>query len=156
MERAEVALKVIIMTVRKLIQEKGEAAARIHPDTTIVEALEALEAEDVGALIVTRNGKKIFGIISERDIVRGLRKYGRNILDSRVSKLMSKEVITCELSDSISCVLLMMENHNIRHIPVVSCGEIRGIVSMRDITKDRILEMQTEADAVRNYISIGS
>ena len=96
---------------------------------------------------------RIEGIISERDIVRGLRFHGAAILDLKVCDLMTSDVITCDLDDPLSSVICEMDRHTIRHVPVLRDGILTGIVSIRDIIKDRLDEVEIDALAMHSYIA---
>lgn len=136
------------MTVREIIETKGRDLPRVSPNTPVYDVLEILEFEDAGALIVSRNGRHIDGMISERDIVRGLRYFGEEVLELKVSDLMTPDVITCELSDSIVSVMDKMHKHSIRHVPVVSAGKPAGLISIRDIVKDRLEQARLKEELV--------
>lgn len=136
---------------------KGAHAPTVSPEERIAEVIAALEAEDAGALVVSADGRRIDGIISERDVVRGLRRLGPDVLQQTVRDLMTAEVITCTPDDRVGGVMALMDVRKIRHVPVVNEeGELAGIISSRDIIKLRLDEVQSEADAMRTYISGGS
>ena len=141
------------MTVQRILDEKGTHAPFVAPDVSISDVLETLEIEDVGALIVSTDGAKIDGIISERDVVRGLRKFGSEVLEHKVGEVMTTDVVTCTADDPISLVMRQMDERQIRHLPVVDKGKIAGIVSIRDVVKLRLGEVQSDADSMRAYIS---
>ncbi len=141
------------MTVRRIINNKGSRVPFIAPQMLISDVLEKLEFEDVGALVVSRNGKEIDGIISERDIVRGLRYFGAEILAYRVSDLMTENVITCQMTDAVIQVIALMDNNSVRHVPVLENDKLAGIISVRDIVKDRLNEVELDADAMQKYIA---
>jgi CBS domain-containing protein len=143
------------MTVQRILYSKGTAVPTISPDATIVDVIARLEAEDSGALVVSSDGKAIEGIISERDVVRGLRQFGTNAMAKKVTELMTKKVLTCNANDRVAGVMAMMDAQKIRHVPVVQDGNLAGMVSMRDIIKLRLDEVQAEADAMRTYIGHG-
>ncbi len=119
----------------------------------IMEVIEALEKEEVGALVVSADGKKIEGIISERDVIRGLLRFGLETLDKSVRDLMTADVITCTADDRIAGVMALMASKHIRHLPVTDNGVLTGIISIRDIVQLRLEEVQSEADAMRDYIT---
>lgn len=141
------------MTVKRILQHKGVDAPFVHPRAKIFEVIELLELEDVGALVVSPDGQIIDGIVSERDIVRGLQEYGSELLDHRVSELMSADVVTCTGDDSVAEVMAIMDDRNIRHVPVVENGKLAGIVSIRDIVRLRLDEVGNDANAMRAYIA---
>ena len=141
------------MTVKQILNMKGSHTPTVLPGTKISTVIAALEAEEVGALVVSSDGKHIEGIISERDVVRGLLSLGKNVLNHKVSELMSSDVITCTAHDPVAGIMAIMDDRNIRHVPVVDEGKLAGIVSIRDIIKLRLDEVQADADAMRRYIS---
>lgn len=141
------------MTVKRILDGKGWHASTIRPDEKINDVIAALESDDVGALVVSEDGLKIAGIVSERDVVRGLMSFGPSVVDHPVRDLMTLEVTTCTAMDPVSGVMALMDDQNIRHVPVLSDGILVGIVSIRDIIKLRLDEVQSEADAMRSYIT---
>lgn len=140
------------MNVHKIIARKGNEVPWVTPNQPISEILDRLEAENVGALIVSRDGNVIEGIICDHDIVRGLRNIGIGILSLPVSKLMTKDVVTCEMHDPIAGIMSLMDHLSIRHLPVVESGKLCGIVAIQDIIRHRLQEVQFDADAMRSYI----
>lgn len=143
------------MTVEKILNQKGTHASVVGPDAKIADVIATLGAEEVGALVVSANGQTIDGIISERDIVRGLLEHGPGVLDHLVSDLMTQDVVTCTADDPVAGVMAIMDQRNIRHVPVTDDGVLAGIISIRDINKLRLDEVQAEANAMREYISYG-
>ncbi len=143
------------MTVKSVLQNKSNIVATIKPSETIKAVLDKLADEEVGALVVSIDGKKIDGIISERDIVRGLSSDGPGILEQPVSKHMTRDVICCSLDERIAALRGLMTNNRIRHVPVVKDGLLIGIISIGDLVKARLDEVQAEADAMLKYIQTG-
>ncbi len=141
------------MTVRAILKVKGPAVPTVSSEVIIRDVLQRLEEEDVGALVVTDDGARIRGIISERDIVRGLRMKGDEVLDANVGDLMTTDVVTCKADDKIAAVMAMMLANRIRHVPVVDGVKLAGFISIRDIIKHRLDEVQADADAMQRYIS---
>jgi len=141
------------MTIKRILNIKGLHAATVAPDIKVADVIDALEAEDVGALVVSADGKLIDGIISERDVVRGLQKYGPDVLEHTVRDLMTVDVITCTPQDLVAGVMALMDDRKIRHVPVVENDKLTGIVTIGDIIKLRLDEVQGDADAMRQYIS---
>jgi CBS domain-containing protein len=144
------------MTVKKILQEKGSHAGTVNPEALVRDVIAQLESEDVGALVVSSDGEHIDGIVSERDVVRGLQRFGPTMLDHAVRDLMSHDVVTCTAHDRIAGVMALMDDRKIRHVPVLDDGKLAGIVTIRDIIKLRLNEVQAEADAMREYIAGGS
>lgn len=141
------------MSVRAILKAKGDAVPTVSSEVNVRDVLQRLEEEDVGALVVTDDGMRIKGIISERDIVRGLRTTGDDVLDADVGELMTTDVVTCKADDKIAAVMAMMSANRIRHLPVVDGAKLAGFISIRDIIEHRLNEVQADADAMQRYIS---
>ena len=117
--------------------------------------MNSLAFKNVGALIVSSDGHNVEGIVSERDVVRGLQSSGPEILDKRVRDIMTDEVITCVAEDRVAGIMAVMVAKHVRHVPVVKDGRFVSMVSIRDMLQLRLDEVQSEADAMRRYISGG-
>lgn len=141
------------MNVERILNAKGTHAPTVSPEECIADVIAALESEDVGALVVSADGQRVDGIISERDVVRGLQRFGPGVLEHTVRDLMTSNVITCTADDRVAGVMALMDDRKIRHVPVVDDGQLAGIVSIRDVIKLRLDEVQAEADAMRAYIA---
>lgn len=141
------------MTVRRLLNEKGSFVPSIRSNARLSDVVDQLELDDAGALVVTDDDKNILGLISERDIVRGMKTYGRDVLDRPISSLMSSNVITCDIGEPLSRVLELMNEHQIRHVPITRSGELCGIITMLDVVKYRLAELESEANALKAYVS---
>jgi CBS domain-containing protein len=140
------------MIVAHILASKGRDVATTTPDKSISEVVAELSARKIGALVVMERGR-VAGIISERDIVRAIGLRGAGILDDLVSSIMTRDVVTCRESDTINGVMSRMTRRRFRHIPVVEDGELVGIVSIGDVVKARIEEVEYEADELRTYIA---
>ena len=144
------------MRISDVLRTKGSSVATVSPKATVEEVVAALAAHRVGALVVSNDDTRIDGIVSERDIVRALHLRGAAVLTERVTSLMTTDVRTCEPSDDIDSLTLLMTNHRIRHVPVVDAdGRLAGIVSIGDVVKKRIDELETEREALVDYITTG-
>ena len=141
------------MTVEKLLRNKTKNYFVVRPDCRVIDVVEILVSNDVGAVIVSENGISIDGILSERDVVQAMKSIGRKVFDALVEDLMTKDVVTCQADYSVSHVMALMINHRIRHVPVVDGDIVCGLVSIRDIIELRLREVQKEADEMRHYIS---
>ncbi|MGD8511245.1 MAG: CBS domain-containing protein [Gammaproteobacteria bacterium] len=142
------------MTVQRILNAQGGGSAvSIAPDAGLDEALDRLAEENVGALVVSGDGRKIEGIVSERDIVRALRTDGADLLRKKVRDLMTENVITCVAEDRAAGIMALMISKHMRHIPVVKDGELVSMVSIRDLLQLRLDEVKSEADAMRSYIT---
>ena len=141
------------MTVPRIINsQQGVPAGHIAPDARITDVLDSLAFQDVGALVVSSDGKQVEGIISERDIVRGLQSVGPDLLDKPVRDLMTTDVITCVAEDRAAGIMAVMVSRHLRHIPVVKDDKFVNMVSIRDLLQLRLDEVRSEADAMRSYI----
>jgi len=143
------------MTVRKLIRQKGDFVPVIRSDVKLQDVIDQLEVDNAGALVVTDDNQTILGIISERDIARGLKTYGRDVLDKPVRELMIHDVITCDISEPLNRILELMDEHQIHYVPITERGSLCGIINMLDLTKYRLAEIELEAEALKSYV-VGS
>ena len=144
-----------VTSIGILLQAKGTSVATIRPDASIGDVVEGLAANGVGALVVTEDGEHIVGIVSERDVVRALHARGAGVLAEPVRAVMTAEVRTCERSDTTDGLMALMTEHRIRHVPVVAEGKLAGIVSIGDVVKSRIGELESENSAIIEYIQTG-
>jgi CBS domain-containing protein len=138
------------MKVANILGTKGQAVETISPDSRIETAAQRLRSGHIGALVVSRDGAHIDGMISERDIVYGVARHGAAALEMRVSELMHRSVLTCSPDDSISHVMAEMTRARVRHLPVVVHGQLRGIVSIGDVVKIRLDETELEVHVLRD------
>jgi CBS domain-containing protein len=142
------------VTVQRILNaQDGGVAVSIAPDAGLDETLDRLAAENVGALVVSSDGRKVEGIVSERDIVRALQKDGPDLLRKQVRDVMTEDVITCVAEDRAAGIMALLVSKHMRHIPVVKDGELVSMVSIRDLLQLRLDEVRSEADAMRNYIT---
>ena len=140
------------MRVANILTVKGDDVISVEPNTTIVEVAKVLKSKRIGAILVMEGGS-IAGIISERDIARGLPDYSEKILSMPVSDLMTKKVTTCTSDASIDEIMKMMTENRIRHLPVVDDGKLVGFISVGDVVKNRLEELVAEEDQLRSYVS---
>lgn len=140
------------MNVEAILKSKGREVATIAPAAKVGEAVALLRRKGIGALVVSADGKTIAGILSERDIVQGLSDHGAQLLDLPVSRLMTHPVVTCKLSDDIATLMSQMTERRIRHLPVMEDGKLVGIVSIGDVVKNRVDEVESEASSLRQFI----
>ena len=141
------------MQVHHILSGKGDAVATVGPDAPISDAVEQLREQSVGALVVSTDGRTIEGILSERDIVRRLAVDGPRIMDVPVRAVMTEEVMTCRRTDDMDVLMRSMTDHRVRHLPVVDdSGALCGIVSIGDVVKARLSELENENQALFDYI----
>ena len=143
------------MNVETILRNKGSWVTTIRPQATIEEAVATLNREHIGALVVSEDGESVDGVLSERDVVAGLGRSGDQLLACTVDEVMTRKVITCEPSDSVGDLMAEMTNRRIRHLPVVKDGRLCGIVSIGDLVKSRLDEVEFEANSMRTLIAGG-
>ena len=141
------------MTVEKLLKTKGTRVVTIKPTASVRDVTRELAAGNFGALIVSKNGKAVDGIISERDVIRAMSEQGPEALALKVSAVMTREVVTCSPKDKLDDVLSIMSHRRFRHLPVVDDGGLAGVISMTDLMRKRMEDIQHEADAMRQFIT---
>ena len=141
------------MKLAALIHGKGHEIVKIRDNQNIAEAAIALTEHKVGALLVEGQDGQIAGILSERDIVGGMAPHGADLHDVAVSELMTTNVIRCSPDDTVNEAMAMMTDRRIRHLPVFDGEELAGFISIGDLVKCRIMEVQSEAEALRQYIA---
>jgi CBS domain-containing protein len=141
------------MSVKRLLKSKGSFVPVIRSDLTLSDVIDQLEIDEVGALVVTDDNSNILGIITERDIARGLKCHGRNVVDRPLRELMTTKVISVDIEEPLATVLELMDRHQIHYVPVTERGALRGIINMLDLVKYRLAEIETEANALKAYVS---
>ena len=140
------------MNVKQILSAKGSDVATVSPSATLGDATAALRDRGVGALVVTEDGEEMVGIVSERDVVRALAAHGASTLDRSVESVMSDEVLTCDLTDTVEELMVMMTASRIRHVPVCDQGRLAGIISIGDIVKARLGQLEQENNQLYDYI----
>ncbi len=143
------------MHVAGLLRSKGDDVATVAPSATVGVVVAALADRKVGALVVSEDGTGVDGIVSERDVVRALAEHGGAVLDHEVATIMTSEVVTCDLSTTVDELSTLMTEGRYRHVPVVVDGALAGIVSIGDVVKSHISELEQEKQTLHEYISQG-
>ncbi len=141
------------MRITDVLRGKGTQVVTITPDTTVRHLLAVLAEHGIGAVVVSHDGTSVEGIASERDIVRALAARGAAVMSEPVTAIYTAEVYTVTPQTSLDDVMRMMTDRRIRHAPVVVDGQLRGIVSIGDVVKNRIGELETERTALSDYIT---
>ncbi len=141
------------MKLAELLRGKSQDIVKIKASQNIADAAVALTEKKIGALLVEDEGGEIVGILSERDIVGGMGPHGADLHDVAVEELMTRNVIRCSLEDTVHEAMAMMTDRRIRHLPVFEGGQLVGFISIGDLVKYRIMEVQSEAEAMRSYIA---
>lgn len=141
------------MKIEDVIRSKGDTnVVTIAPTATVSELVQTLTGKRIGALVVSADGEHIDGIVSERDIVRGLADLGRNVMDATVADLMTADVYTAEPTGTVEDAAHSMTEHRIRHMPVLVDGHMVGLVSIGDVVKHRIDQLTDERDHLIGYL----
>ncbi len=144
------------MLIEHILHRKGRDVATITADAPVADAVARLRDHNVGALVVTDDGERVVGIISERDIVRSLAGGDpAAVLGAAVRDLMSTDLTTCDPSATVAELMRLMTERRIRHIPVMDGDRLAGIISIGDVVKSRIDELQAEAEALHEYLTSG-
>jgi CBS domain-containing protein len=142
------------MLVSQILKSKdSERVLTIRPDATVAEAARILSECRIGSLVVSTDGRRAEGIISERDIVREMGKRGVGCFEEHVHEMMTADVITCARADDVIDILTKMTEGRFRHIPVVESGELVGLISIGDVVKARLAELSMEKDALEGMIT---
>jgi CBS domain-containing protein len=140
------------MKINDVIHAKSQqAVVTISPDATVRELVALLAEHNVGALVVSDDGERVSGIVSERDVVRRLHADDA-VMDAPVSMIMTEDVRTCTGTDGLTDLMQTMTEHRIRHVPVVADGRLTGIISIGDVVKSRIGELEFERDQLDHYV----
>jgi CBS domain-containing protein len=140
------------MTVSTILTEKGRDVVTMDPAATLADAVQVLAEKRIGAALILGADLRLVGIISERDIVRALAERGAAVLAEPVSQTMTRKVETCNESEPISSIMERMTEGKFRHVPVVAEGRLVGIVSIGDVVKHRVQQVESESAAMREYI----
>ena len=140
------------MIVKTILSAKGNDVISIEPTATLETAVRTLAEHRIGALLVLGTDRRVIGILSERDIVRVLAEQGAGALNQPLSQVMTRKVVTCNSSDTIGVIMERMTAGKFRHVPVVEQEQVIGVVSIGDVVKYRLQEMEHESAALRDYI----
>ena len=141
------------MRINDVTRHKGTDVVTIRPDASVGDLLDLLSRNGIGAVVVSLDGRAVEGIVSERDVVRHLHARGAVIIDASVSDIMTSEVSTCAPTDDVEQLMRQMTELRVRHVPVVEAGVLHGIVSIGDLVKHRIDELQLERDELVGYLN---
>jgi CBS domain-containing protein len=141
------------MIVNRILSLKGRNVVSIEPTRTLGDAARLLSERRIGALLVVDGSKPVSGIVSERDIVRAVASQGAGALEQPISGFMTQQVFTCTGDTAINEVMELMTQQKFRHIPVVEGGSLVGIISIGDVVKLRLEEIEAETQAIKEYIA---
>ena len=143
------------MLVTQIFKMKGNRIITVTPDITIAEAAEVLKRENIGAVMVSGSDGNLAGILSERDIVRAMPEHGPDLFALTVDRLMTRDVITCSSEDRVHDLMKKMTAGRFRHLPVLDGENLTGIISIGDVVKSRLEELEAETSQLRDYIASG-
>ncbi|HEY9375725.1 MAG TPA: CBS domain-containing protein [Jiangellaceae bacterium] len=141
------------MRISDVIRAKGNAVVTVQPDTDVRTLLAVLAEHKIGAVVVSNDGGAVDGIVSERDIVRALAERGATVISEPVSEIMTSEVQTCTPETPVVELMSVMTHGRFRHVPVVVNDQLVAIVSIGDIVKNRVGELEIERDSLTSYIT---
>ena len=141
------------MNVSAILKQKGREVETVAANATLMQVADALSKRKIGAVVVVDDQRKVQGIISERDIIRVLAQSGAQILSTPVSSVMTRNVISCGETDTLDQLMAAMTTGRFRHLPVTKDGALAGIVSIGDVVKYHLAEIQMEASAMKDYIA---
>jgi CBS domain-containing protein len=151
-DQRETPQKETTMTVKTILSTKGSEVITIGPTATLEEAIAVLAKRRIGAVVVLGAEERVIGILSERDIVRALSERGASALKEPLAQTMTRVVVTCAEADTVSELMERMTRGRFRHIPVLEEDRLIGIISIGDVVKQRLGEMERESEALRDYI----
>jgi CBS domain-containing protein len=143
----------VAVRISSLLADKGSSVVTITADTKVAEAVAELERHRIGAIVVSDDGTHIDGILSERDVVRALGHHGGDLLEHPVRSIMTAVVVTASPDDGVESLMSTMTHHRVRHVPIVTDGTLRGIVSIGDVVKSRIGELEKDRKELVEYIT---
>ena len=143
------------MLVSQILKDKGDMVFTASPSETVSAVASELHARRVGAVVVVGGEGEVVGIISERDIVRVVAEHGAGCLETRIETCMTRDVIFATPGETVDSLRSRMTDRRIRHLPVVRDGRLAGIVSIGDLVKHKISEVEAEADGLKQYIAAG-
>jgi CBS domain-containing protein len=145
--------RLIKMLIADILRDKGAGVQTTTSETTLKEAVHILASRKIGALLVSEDGRRIDGILSERDVVRALASEDQDLLSHKVGDLMTRDVFSCSPESTVTSVMALMDEKQIRHVPVTVSNILAGVVSIRDIVNARVMEAETERQEMADYIT---
>lgn len=140
------------MRISDVVKRKGDTVVTVRSDASVTDLLDLLAEHRIGAVVVSDGDGTVDGIVSERDIVRHLQKSGASVLEAPVSSIMTSQVHTCVPDDELAALEHTMTQHRFRHVPVVVDGRLAAIVSIGDVVKNRMGDLEAERDQLSAYI----
>lgn len=143
------------MNIASLLKAKGRAVATARADVSLLEIASLLSGKGIGAIVIVNESDEVVGIISERDVVKAIGSRGVSALSLSVGEIMTRDVVTCTEDKTIEDLMSIMTAGRFRHVPVVETGRLVGIVSIGDVVKNHIAEVEMEVSAMKDYLSTG-
>jgi CBS domain-containing protein len=143
------------MRIADLLRHKGSDVATVPPGVSVSGLLEDLARHNIGAMVVVDETGSLVGIVSERDVVRRLDERGAELLHAPVSEIMTTSVVTCEPTEAVDSLASIMTERRIRHMPVVTGGKLVGLVSIGDVVRSRIEQLESDREQLESYIAQG-
>lgn len=143
------------MTVAQIIKNKGQNIVAVKEGDDVMLALKVMGKYGIGVVLVNDSSEQMIGILSERDVARGLPQYGKELLDMPVSEIMTKNVITCDIHDRIDAVMELMTSKKIRHLPVMQDQVLTAVISIGDVVKAKVDSAVAESESLKAYIASG-
>lgn len=143
------------MNIGQILKVKGRAVVTARPETTLLEITKKLSAKKIGAIVVVGDNGEVTGIVSERDVIRILGEKGEAVLEEPVSSIMTRQVVSCQETTTIEEMMELMTQGRFRHVPVIDGQSLIGIVSIGDVVKHHIAEVEMEVVAMREYFATG-
>ena len=143
------------MNVATILKLKGRSVATARPDSTLLEIATKLHAKRIGAIVVVGENGHVAGIVSERDVIRAIAEGGADALLKPVSAVMTADVVSCQESNALDELMELMTQGRFRHLPVMEDGSLVGIISIGDVVKNHVAEVEMEASSMRSYLATG-
>lgn len=143
------------MNVASILKSKGRAVSTVRPNATLLDVTKKLGPKKIGAIVVVGENGQVAGIISERDVIRAISEHGAPALSLMVSEVMTRSVVACQETSEIDELMETMTKGRFRHLPVVEDDALVGIISIGDVVKYHVAEVQMEVSAMRNYLATG-
>jgi CBS domain-containing protein len=140
------------MIVGNILKDKGSTVATARPETSVAEVAAKLAAKRIGAIVIVGPEGRVDGILSERDIIRAIAQRGAAALNEAAADIMTRQVTTCTSADTLDHLMVTMTTGRFRHVPVVENDALVGIISIGDVVKRHIAEVEMEATALKNYV----
>ncbi|MEQ1577145.1 MAG: CBS domain-containing protein [Hyphomicrobium sp.] len=143
------------MNVATILKSKGRSVATARPENTLLEIVSKLHAKRIGAIVIVGENGHVDGIVSERDVIRAIAEGGAAALLNPVSSAMTADVVSCQESNALDELMELMTQGRFRHLPVMDDNSLVGIISIGDVVKNHIAEVEMEATSMRNYLATG-